>query len=144
MRSGGELEYVPHCRDACFFDSRLLDSKIAGLEKTIQEHAESQRAANQEKDDLNGIINSLRADLRTRDDSASTLCIQLADAQRRADGFNNALEQMHQFESLYAQGPIQGAAECLLEIANTVDDGVRANKLIMDWLSGELWRRALR
>ena len=130
-----------------FPDSRLLGGNIARLEKTIQElHeklAESQRAANQEKDDLNDTINSLRADLRTRDNNSSALRIQLADAQRKANGFNHALEQMHQCEFLYAHGRTQAAAECLLEIANTVDDDVRVNKLIMDWLSGELGRRAL-
>jgi len=136
-RSRGELEYVPHCRDAYFIDSLLLDSKIVRLEKTTRE-------LHQERDDLNETINSLRADLRTRDNSSSALRIQLADAQRRADGFNHTLEQMHQFEFLYSQGRIQGAAECLLEAANTVDDDVRTNKLIMDWLSSELRRRALR
>ncbi|KAI9571578.1 hypothetical protein HD554DRAFT_2036523 [Boletus coccyginus] len=34
-----------------------------------------------------------------------------------------------------AQGRIQGAAECLLEFANTVNDDVRANKLTIDWLA---------
>ncbi|KAI9455061.1 hypothetical protein HD554DRAFT_2042888 [Boletus coccyginus] len=63
---------------------------------------------------------------------------QLADAQRRADGLiriNHAHEQKNQCESLYAQGRIQGAAECLLEILNTVNEDVRGNKLIMDWLA---------
>jgi len=51
--------------------SRILDSKIAHLEKTVQEQAESQRAANEEKDRLNEIIKSLRAGYRTRDESSS-------------------------------------------------------------------------
>jgi len=50
---------------------------------------------------------------------------------------------MHQYESLYVQGHIQAAAECLLEFANTVNDNVRANKFIIDWLAGEFRRRAL-
>jgi len=147
MRSRGELEYVPHYLDAHFLDSRLLDSKIVHLEKTIQEQAESQRAADQEKDDLKETINSLRADLRTRDDSSSVLRIQLADAQRKADGLiriNRAHEQRYQCESLYTQGRIHGAAECLLEFANIVNEDVKTNKLLIDWFAGECRRCVLR
>ncbi|KAI9456190.1 WD40-repeat-containing domain protein [Boletus coccyginus] len=111
------------------------NSKIARLEKANQEQAESQRAADQENNDLNETINSLRADLCTRDDSSSVLRIQLADAQRKADGINHALEQMYQCESRYAQGHIQGAVECLLEFANIVHEDVRANKFIIDWVA---------
>ncbi|KAI9570046.1 hypothetical protein HD554DRAFT_2327718, partial [Boletus coccyginus] len=49
---------------------------------------------------------------------------------------NHAHEQIHQCESLYARGHIQGAAECFLEFSDTVHEDVRANKLISDWLSG--------
>jgi len=52
------------------------------------------------------------------------------------------MEHKHQCESLFSQGRIQGAAECLLEFANTVNDDVKANKLIVDWLAGEFRRRA--
>ncbi|KAI9571574.1 hypothetical protein HD554DRAFT_2168842 [Boletus coccyginus] len=125
------------------------NGKITGLTKTVQELrdklAESQRAANQEKDRFNETINSLR----TRDEASSSriahlertnqqLRTQLADAQRKADGLiriNHAHEQKHQCESLFAQGRIQRAAECLLEFANTLNDDVRANKLITDWLA---------
>jgi len=142
------LKYVPHYFDARFLNSRLLDNQIARLEKTIQELcgrlAESQRVANQEKDVLNKTIHSLRADLRTCDNSSSALRIQLADAQRRADGINHALEQVRQCESLYAQGRIQGAAERLLELVSAVDEDIRANKFIFDWLTGEFRRRTLR
>ncbi|KAI9571053.1 hypothetical protein HD554DRAFT_2169413 [Boletus coccyginus] len=116
-----------------------LNGRITRLGKSIQvlrgKLAESQHAANKEKDDFNETINSLHANLCTRDNSSSALRIQLANAQCRADGINNALEQMHQCKSLYAQDCIQGAAECLLETANSVDDGVRANKIIVDWLT---------
>jgi len=121
------------------------------LEKTIQELrdilTESQRAANQEKDDLNETIDSLRANLHTCDRSSSALCIQFADAQRKVDGLiriDHALEQMHQCESLYAQGRIQGAAEYLLGFADVVHEDVRANKFIIGWLSGEFRRPILR
>ena len=134
---------VPRYLDAHCIDSRLLDIKIARLEKTIQEQAESQCAANQEKDIFNETIDSLRADLRTRDNGSNVLRIQLADAQRKADGINRALEQMHQCESLYAQGRIQDAAECLLVFANAVHEDVRANKFIINWLSGEFQHCAL-
>jgi len=52
------------------------------------------------------------------------------------------MEQKRQCESLFSQGRIQGAAECLLEFANTVNDDVKANKLIVDWLAGEFRCRA--
>jgi len=117
-------------------ESCLLDSKIAGLEKTVQELrdklADSQHTANREKTDLNETIQDLR--------------IQLADAQRKVDGvirINHAHEQRYQCESLYAQGRIQGAAECLLEFLNIVNEDVRSNKVIIDFLAGEFRHRAL-
>jgi len=137
----------PHNSAAYFLDSRLLNSEIARLKKTNQELrdklAEYQCTVNQEKDDLNETINSLPANLRSRDKSSSALCIQLADAQRKADSINRTLEQMHQCESLYAQDRIQDAVECLLELVNSVNDDVRANKFIVDSLTGGFWRRAL-
>ncbi|KAI9455059.1 hypothetical protein HD554DRAFT_2331643 [Boletus coccyginus] len=66
------------------------------------------------------------------------LRVQLANAQHQADGLiriNRAHEQKYQCESLYTQGRIQAAAECLLEIVNTVNEDVRVNKFIMDWLA---------
>jgi len=74
------------------------------------------------------------------------LRIQLAEARRKADGLvriNRAHQQKHQCESLYAQGRIQDAAECLLEFTNTVNEDVRANSFIIDWLAGEFRCRAL-
>ena len=71
MRSRGEPEYVPRYSDTYFLHSRLLDGKLMGLAKTVQELrdelAESQRAANEEKDRLNGTIISLC----TRDENSS-------------------------------------------------------------------------
>jgi len=72
------------------------------------------------------------------------LRVQLADAQRKADGvirINHAHEQKHQCESLSAQGRIQDAAECLLEFLNIVNEDVRSNKVIADFLAGEFRRR---
>ena len=43
---------------------------------------------------------------------------------------------------MYAQGRIYDAAESLLEIANTVNEDIRGDKLIFDWLAGEFRRRA--
>jgi len=71
------------------------------------------------------------------------LRVQAADAQRKVDGINHAHEQKHQCESLYAQGRIHGAAECLLELTNTVNEDARANKLISDWIAGEFRCRGL-
>ena len=70
----------------------------------------------------------------------------LSDTRRKTDSLiriNHAHEQKHQCESLYAQGRIQDAAECILEFANTVDDDVKTNRLIMDWFAGKFRRRAL-
>ncbi|KAI9454841.1 hypothetical protein HD554DRAFT_2042943 [Boletus coccyginus] len=108
------------------------------VEELRNQLAMSKRTANQEKDSLNKTINSLR----TRDESSSgkithleqtieELRVQLADAQR----INHAHEQRHHCESLYAQGRIQDATECLLEFTNTVNEDVRTNKVIIDWLA---------
>ncbi|KAI9457905.1 hypothetical protein HD554DRAFT_2042200 [Boletus coccyginus] len=67
----------------------------------------------------------------TRAQTDQGLRVQLADAQR----INHAHEQRHQCESLYVQGRIQGAAECLLEFTNTVNEDMKANKVIIDWLT---------
>ncbi|KAI9571641.1 hypothetical protein HD554DRAFT_2168897 [Boletus coccyginus] len=107
------------------------NQKIATLNKVVHE-------LHNEKGSLNETISSLCADLRTCDDSSNALLVQLADAQHKADGLiriNRAHEQKHQCESLYAQGHIRNAAECLLKIVNTTDDDVRENKFITDWLS---------
>jgi len=57
-------------------DSRLLDGKIAHLEKIVQELrdklAESQRAANQQKDCLDETIKSLRSLDKSSSASIST------------------------------------------------------------------------
>ena len=45
-------------------------------------------------------------------------------------------EQKHHCETLYFEGRIIDAAVSLLEIVNTVNNDVRANNLIMDWISG--------
>ena len=48
--------------------------------------------------------------------------------------------QEHRCEALYTQHRRIDAAESLLEIVNTVSEAVRANKLVMDWIFGEiLW-----
>ena len=99
-----------------------------------------------EQESLNKTNNSLCADLRTRNESSSALHIQHADAQHKADSLiqiNRAHEQKHQCESLYTQGHIHGATKCLLEMLNTVDEDVRANKLIMNQLAGEFLCHAL-
>ena len=44
---------------------------------------------------------------------------------------------------MYAQGRIYDAAQSLLEITNTVNEDMRGDKLIFDWLPGEFQRRAL-
>jgi hydrogenase maturation factor HypF (carbamoyltransferase family) len=66
---------------------------------------------------------------------------QLADSQHKANNLAHILrahERKHQCEALYAEGRIIDAAESLLEIANAVSEDMKANKLLMDWLAGEL------
>ncbi|KAI9571582.1 hypothetical protein HD554DRAFT_2036527 [Boletus coccyginus] len=122
------------------------NSKIAWLEKIVQELcdklAESQHAANLERDRLDETINSLRSldenssgRIAHVEQTNQELRVRLADTQRKADSLvriNHAHEQMRQCKSLYAQGRIQGAAECLLEFANTLNEDVRANQLTTD------------
>ena len=50
---------------------------------------------------------------------------------------------MHQCELLYGQGRIYDAAESLREIESTVNEDVRGNKFIFEWLAGEFRHRAL-
>ncbi|KAI9461389.1 hypothetical protein HD554DRAFT_2316625 [Boletus coccyginus] len=92
-------------------------SNNACLEKTIQELcdklAECQHAANQPK---NRLSESSSSKITHLGQTIQELRVQLAEAQR----INHAHEQKHQCESLYAQGRIQGVAECLLEFANIV------------------------
>ena len=66
--------------------------------------------------------------------------------QHKADSLiriNRAHEQMHQCESLYTQGRIYDAAESLREIADTVNEDVKGDKFILDWLTSEFRHRAL-
>ena len=53
-------------------------------------------------------------------------------------------EQRHQCELLYAQGRIHDAAESFLEIANTINDDMRGDGFIFNWLAGEFWRHGIR
>ena len=119
---------------------------------------------------MNETIDALRALVRSRDEDSSTsidaptyasltfmlsenkiahleqtnqeLRVQLAESQHKADSVICAHEQKHQCESLYAQGRIYDAAQSLLEIQNTINESVRTNKFVVDWLSGEFRRRA--
>ena len=65
----------PNTLTSYLLDSHLPDSKIAPLENTVQELrnelAKSQRAANEQRDTLNEMIRSLRADLRAQETSSS-------------------------------------------------------------------------
>ena len=83
------------------------------------------------------VIDSKIAHLET---TVQHLHVQLADSQRTADGLVEILrvhERKHHCETLYAEGRIVAAAESLLEVTNDLSEGVRANKLLMDWLTGE-------
>lgn len=119
---------------------------------------------------MNETIDTLRALVRSRDEDSSTsidaptyasltfmlsenkiahleqtneeLRVQLAESQHKADSVICAHEQKHQCESLYAQGRIYDAAQSLLEMQNTINESVRTNKFVVDWLSGEFRRRA--
>ena len=71
---------------------------------------------------------------------ANELCNQLAESQLKADSLIRIIrahEQKHQCEFLYSQGRIYDAAESLLELANTLNEDIRGDKLIFDWLAGE-------
>ena len=47
---------------------------------------------------------------------------------------------MHQCEALYGQGRIFDAAELFLEMENSANEDVKADKLIVDWMGGESLR----
>ena len=44
---------------------------------------------------------------------------------------------------MYAQGRIYVVAESLLEMTNSINEDVRGDTLIFDWLVGKFRRRAL-
>ena len=67
------------------------------------------------------------------------LCTKLAASEKKADSLNEILcvhQRKHGCETLYANGHLLDAAQCLLDIMNTASD-VKADKIIMNWLSGE-------
>jgi predicted RNase H-like nuclease (RuvC/YqgF family) len=133
------------------------ETNTTNLETTIQELRNQlttfQCASNQEKNSLNETINSLRADLRAEHQSSNNKIAHLEQTNRelrvqlqhKADSLiriSRAHEQKHQCELLYAQGRIYDAAESLLQMTNTVNDDMRGDKLIFDWLAGEFRRHA--
>ena len=68
------------------------------------------------------------------------LCTKLATSEKKVDNLNEILcahQQKHECETLYANGHVLDAAQCLLDIKNTASDDVKADKIIMNWLSGE-------
>ncbi|KAF8555338.1 hypothetical protein OG21DRAFT_922733 [Imleria badia] len=125
--------------------------KIVDLEKTVQELrnqlADSQLAANEEKDRLSEIIKSFgekdessNSKIAHLEKTVEQLHAQLVSSESTADNLAQILgvhERKHHCEALYSEGRIIDAAESLIEIANAVSEEVRTNKLLMDWLAGE-------
>ncbi|KAF8555339.1 WD40 repeat-like protein [Imleria badia] len=134
---------------------RSSNSKIADLEKTIQQLrdtlADSQRIASQKANTLNETIKSLGA----KDKSSSNkiahlkktveeLRTRLTRSQRKADENDNLIktlhvglrahEQQHHCEALFAEGRIHDAAKSLIGLANT-GDGATPNVRIFAWVS---------
>lgn len=52
-------------------------------------------------------------------------------------------EQKHRCEALYAEGRIVDAASSLLEFIGTTSEVGKADKVIVDWISGEFSCRSL-
>lgn len=74
------------------------------------------------------------------ENTVQVLRTELADSQQKTDRLTKVLfahQQKHQCESLYADGHVMDAAQVLLEIARTAGDEVKADEIIMEWLSGE-------
>ncbi|KAF8547368.1 hypothetical protein OG21DRAFT_1490282 [Imleria badia] len=125
------------------------DEQRTNLEGTTQrlcrQLSDSQDTINRQ-DTIDKTIDSLRAILHARDDYSNNeiarlkqinqeLRVQLAESQHKADSLIHAHEQKHKCESLYTQGRICDAAKSLMEMTNTINEDVRANKLIVDWLA---------
>lgn len=65
---------------------------------------------------------------------------QLTHSQQRADGFAKILDahrQKHACETLYADGHVMDAAKSLVDITKSIDDDVKTDTIIMDWLPGK-------
>ena len=66
---------------------------------------------------------------------------ECAESQQRIDSLTRVLQahhRKHQCEILFSDGQVFDAAKSLLEITRSVsDDAVKADMIIMDWLSGE-------
>lgn len=104
---------------------------------------------------LNKTIRALRAHLHSSETGSGVFTITLTcapktdllsymfitDSKRKAESLIQILyphEQKHRCEAtVYAEGHIIDAAVSLLEVASTINEDVKVDKIIMDWLSGE-------
>lgn len=87
---------------------------------------------------LQKTVLELRSELS--DGHIQQLCTELADSREKSDSLNKILHahrRRYQSEALYADGRVIDAAQLLLEIIATVSDDVKADTVIMDWVSGE-------
>ncbi|KAF8557095.1 hypothetical protein OG21DRAFT_1495015, partial [Imleria badia] len=107
------------------------NNKIAHLQQQNQELRVQLADSRHKRDDTaNRVAHLERINQQLR--------VQLAECQQKADRLIRIIrahEQKHHCESLYAQGRIYDVVDTLREIANTVDEDARANKLIVDWLA---------
>ncbi|KAF8548009.1 hypothetical protein OG21DRAFT_1516754 [Imleria badia] len=116
-----------HYFDNTFREREIWRMKVEKVD--LEEKIESLRAQDKSS---NGEIASLK-------ETIQQLRNQLSDTQKKADNLDHILrlhERKHQCEVLYAQGRMYDSVELLLEITSTITDEVRANKLIIEWLSG--------
>jgi peptide subunit release factor RF-3 len=110
--------------DIHLFAQDLSKKRLERLEPYVKDE---KRALDWLKRETDRGIGIAPAEIQQKDDQERDNLIQILRAH----------EQKDQCEALYAEGRIIDAAVSLLEIGNTVNNYVRANMLIMDWLSGK-------
>ena len=93
--------------------------------------------------------------MKNLETTVQQLHIQLSNSQQNANRITQqfstelanskqvicAHRQKHECEILYADGRVIDAANSLLDITKSVNDDVKSDVIIMDWLSGVLRRR---
>ena len=83
--------------------------------------------------DFKTTIQQLRTQLSDSQQNAKQLSTELSSSRQVI----RAHQQKHECETLYANGHVVDAANSLLDITRSINDDVKSDAIIMDWLSGE-------
>ena len=87
--------------------------------------------------DLENTVKELRILLSDSRQSASKVTQQFGTKLANCQQVIRAYRQKHECEILYANGHVINAAKSLVDIIKSINDDVKSDVIIMDWLSGE-------